>query len=367
MTRFDVAVVGGGINGCCIALAADRAGLRTVLIERGRLGGERTTLRSGGLVRLHYPTAAEAWLALEGRRVYSQGGLGFVRTGFLRFAADGERLDESIAMLQSLGVDTRLLDAEEIRRVDPSLTVGDDEVAAYEPASGYADPATTMAAVLALVAESTADVRERCAVEALLPGEGVRTAGGVIAAERVVLAAGPWSAALARTAGMELDIATTGIHVARATGRPPAVTAIDPRNGVYFRPDGPGGLLFGRRTVRDLPVRDADAELPPAPGAFEADALARVARRVPAAADATVTASRAGLLDMTPDGRPLLGPSGAEGVWLACGWSGTGFKSAPAAGPALLHWMQTGAPPHPSLDELRPGRSFAAARTRSPH
>jgi sarcosine oxidase subunit beta len=367
VTRFDVAIVGGGINGCFVALAAARAGLHAVLLERGRLGGDLATLRSGGLVRLHYPTAAEAWLALEGRRIYAAGGLGFVRTGFLRFAAPGESLEAAIEMLRELGSDSRLLDAGEIRRLDPSLVVGDDEVASYEAGSGYADPRQTMAAVVARVRSSGVDVREGTAAEALLPGEGLRADGATVRADRIVLAAGAWSRDLAATAEVDLPIVATGIHVLRARGPRPALTVIDPPNGVYFRPDGDDGILLGRRTIRDLELESLDGELPPAQDDFEGDALAGVAGRWPAAAGARTAGWHAGMLDMTPDGRPLFGPAEAEGLWLACGWSGTGFKSAPAAGPALVEWMQSGKAPHPSLEELRPDRAFAAAEGRSPH
>ena len=47
---------------------------------------------------------------------------------------------------------------------------------------------------------------------------------------------------------------------------------------------------------------------------------------------------------MTPDGRPVLGPEGPEGLYLAVGWSGTGFKKAPALGAELARWVVEGSP-----------------------
>jgi glycine/D-amino acid oxidase-like deaminating enzyme len=47
---------------------------------------------------------------------------------------------------------------------------------------------------------------------------------------------------------------------------------------------------------------------------------------------------------MTPDGRPVLGPEGPEGLYLAAGWSGTGFKKAPAVGAELARWVVEGSP-----------------------
>jgi sarcosine oxidase subunit beta len=56
---------------------------------------------------------------------------------------------------------------------------------------------------------------------------------------------------------------------------------------------------------------------------------------------------------MTPDGRPLLGPAGPEGLYLAAGWSGTGFKKSPAVGAELSRWISDGAPERPGLEDYR--------------
>jgi glycine/D-amino acid oxidase-like deaminating enzyme len=56
---------------------------------------------------------------------------------------------------------------------------------------------------------------------------------------------------------------------------------------------------------------------------------------------------------MTPDGRPILGPAGPEGLFLAVGWSGTGFKKAPAVGAELARWITDGAPGRPELQSYR--------------
>nr|MBA3792384.1 FAD-dependent oxidoreductase [Rubrobacter sp.] len=58
---------------------------------------------------------------------------------------------------------------------------------------------------------------------------------------------------------------------------------------------------------------------------------------------------RSGVLDVTPDGRPILGPEGPDGLFLAAGWSGTGFKKAPAIGAEVARWVVDGAPERPEL------------------
>lgn len=58
---------------------------------------------------------------------------------------------------------------------------------------------------------------------------------------------------------------------------------------------------------------------------------------------------RAGVIDMTPDTRPILGPAGPEGLFLCTGWSGKGFKKAPAIGAEVARWIHDG---HPYRDGL---------------
>jgi sarcosine oxidase subunit beta len=57
MTSFDVAVVGGGVNGASAAFYLTRLGVRrVVLLERGPLAAGASG-KSGALVRMHYGPA----------------------------------------------------------------------------------------------------------------------------------------------------------------------------------------------------------------------------------------------------------------------------------------------------------------------
>jgi sarcosine oxidase subunit beta len=62
------------------------------------------------------------------------------------------------------------------------------------------------------------------------------------------------------------------------------------------------------------------------------------------------------VVDVTPDGRPIQGLEGSEGLFLSVGWSGTGFKKAPALGAELARWVTAGAPRRDALSAYDLGR-----------
>jgi len=383
----DLVVVGGGITGLSVAVHAAVLGLRVTLLEAGPLGGA-STQRSGALVRTHYADRASAALALRGLELFEGfadrygGPSGFMATGFAYVPTAEERddgtLEERVAMLRDVGVETEIVDAAALRRIDPSIAIDDVGVAVHEPRSGYADPALTTATLARAAADAGAELLPRHAVEELLLGDagalaGVRLTGpdGAehrIAAEHVALCAGAWSRRLAAGVGVDVPLRPTAVKLAFVERRVPHhLTVIDAPGGIYVRPDGAGATLVGRRTWTDEPLEGPDAALPEVDAAFLADARRRLATRIPSAAGASVAGSRAGMLDMSPDGLPFVGPvAEAPGLWLCCGWSGTGFKTGPSVGEALATWIADGTA-DPGFAGFSLGRDRQVAGVRSPH
>ncbi len=390
----DVLVIGGGITGLSVAVHAARRGLRTTLVEAQDIGGV-STQRSGALVRTHYDDPSSAALALRGLELFESfhdrygGPSGFAATGFAyvpeQHELDSGAFEARVAMLQAVGVETRIVDDSELAGIDPAVDISDVGVAAIEPRSGFADPATTTSTLAAAATAAGATLLPQTAVLRL----AADASGAIVGAEvqatseaprkleaaQVVLCSGAWSPVLAAGVGLDLPIRPTAVKLAfvERTG-PVHLTVIDAPGGIYLRPDPSGATLVGRRTWTDEPLAGPDASLPEVDDAFLAEAAARLARRLPAAAGAKVVGSRAGMLDMTPDGLPLVGPAlladgaGVSGLWLCCGWSGTGFKTGPPVGEALAEWLDTGATAL-DLSSYAPDRAFAPAPAvvRSPH
>jgi glycine/D-amino acid oxidase-like deaminating enzyme len=367
----EAIVVGAGVVGASVAFHLAEKGMDALVVD-WQSPAAGSTARSGALVRAHYPTALEADLAWESLTGYFEpwgervgGGCGFTRTGFAYLVGDEgvEALRHNVALQKGVGVETGLVGPEELKEIDPALRTEGVALAAYEPHGGYADPtATAIGFLKAALAHGACFERRRVTALRTRGDEvvGVETEDGLLDAPIVVLAAGAWSVPLAAGVGLDLPIQPARVQVAlfeRSYSLPAHLTLIDSVLGFYARPTAEQATLVGTRdhfSWLDSPDRWEEEPDP----AFVEAAADLVSRRVPTLRGAPYRSGRAGVLDMTPDGRPVLAPEGPEGLYLAVGWSGTGFKKAPAVGAELARWILEGAPRREKL------KSYALDRFR---
>ncbi len=354
MSTADVIVVGAGVQGASLAFHLAERGVSVLVCERESVAAGATG-RSSGFVRMHYDLEAEVRLAWASAPYFwdwtarvGVGDPGFVRTGFLQLVPRelAGHLRANVAMQQRLGVPTVLLEADDVGRLVPDLALDDVEVAAYEPLSGYADPAATATGFLAAARNRGARYVGGCRVTRVTTDgtrvTGVDTDRGTFAAPVVVDAAGAWAGALAATVGVEVPLEAWR-HDTFVLGRPAGLRAplpivLDHALGVYFRPEGSHQLLVGLEDENRL-GGDPDRPLEATPAATTEIAIERLTRRLPIAETATLERTFAGQDGMTPDQRAIVGPVGPDGFWLCCGFSGTGFKTAPAVGATLAAWI----------------------------
>jgi sarcosine oxidase subunit beta len=146
-------------------------------------------------------------------------------------------------------------------------------------------------------------------------------------------------------AGVELPL-TTWRHEVLFALRPPQMslphpTVIDDPSAMYFRPETGRLTLVG---LEDGNVLGEDPALPTdrARAGFAERAIERICRRIPAMEQAGLHSSQAGYDGLSPDQRAVLGPAGPEGFFLQCGFSGTGFKLAPAVGACMAELILEG-------------------------
>ncbi|HZD70328.1 MAG TPA: FAD-binding oxidoreductase [Actinomycetes bacterium] len=357
MAGSRVVVVGGGVMGCSIAFHLAERGVGVLVLERGTVCSGMTA-RSGALVRMHYTNQPEARMALAGLAYFQEwrervgGWCGFTVTGFVTLVGpdDAERLRRNVAMLRAIGVRTEVVEPVDLAAEHPELDLHGVGLAAVEPASGYADPVATTFAFASRAVDLGARIRQGVRALAIrtMGGRvtGLDTSEGEVGADAVVLACGPWVDPLARTAGFDLGITPERAQIAflrrpEAARRHPMV--IDGVLGTYFRPHGGELSLLGVEAGHHIDAGAVERELEGYDHGAVRPALARLARRVPSFAGAGFVRGHRGIYDTSPDGRAVLDRApGVEGLYLAGGFSGTGFKKSPAVGACMAELIVDG-------------------------
>jgi len=331
-------------------------GIRPFILER-HFTASGATGRSSGLVRMHYdlePESRLAWASYAYFRNWAEvvgGDCGFTRTGFLQIVAPdySDQLRANVVMHQQIGIPSLLVTPDDVARLAPSFVTDDFEVAAYEPESGYADPSATVTSFLAAARQSGATLVQECEVTAVLTTDsrvtGVRTSKGDFYAPIVVNAAGPWASRVGKMVGLDLPVDTwrhDTLFIRRPSSLGPShPTVIDMANSLYFRPETGGLTLVGLEDKNPIglsPDGDADHAAPD----FVDRAVARICRRIPQMEEGSLHSAHSGFDGITPDQRAILGAAGPEGFYLACGFSGTGFKIGPAVGACMAELIVNG-------------------------
>ncbi len=369
----DCVVIGGGVMGASILYNLAARGVSdSVLLERDTLGSGSTG-RSSGAIRMHYSTEVNARLAWESLHVFrnwedeigGDGDPGFVETGYMVIApereADGFR--HNIAMQQAVGIDTRVVGWQEARELAPDFHLGEDEHFAWESQSGHGDPSGTMLAYTMRARELGASVVLESPATRVEVENGrvvaVHTADEVYATDTAVIATGPWSSRFLAHLGIELPLLPTRHEVIlirrseTGVGRHPG--GGDMANLIYFRPEADNLTLVGNGNHEE--EADPDAYNQRAGSEYTVDVWSRLARRIPGIADGQLAHGYAGLYTTTPDLHPVMDRvDGIEGLYICTGFSGHGFKLAPAVGVCMAELILGGESKLVDISPLRMGR-----------
>ena len=354
----NIVVIGAGVVGCSIAFHLARAGARVRVFDKGGICAGMSA-RSGALVRMHYTFAPEAELAWKSYHYFCNwseivgGRCGFVEAGFAVVVDErnASRLRANVAMLQRIGVDTEIQTAAELHRRDPQAFVDDVALAAIEPHSGYAGPVATTEALADAAKRHGAKFATNTPVARIVHRSGRATGvvdggGQLHEADAVCIVAGPWTDALLAPLGMKIGIKSERAQIAFFK-RPPQVRHfiyIDTIAGSYFRPNGDDLTLAGLGGWKPEAEANPDDFREANDDDFVAAVRKRLAQRIPAMADAPYSRGHAGIYDVSPDSRAVMGPvPGIDALFVAAGFSGTGFKTAPAVGASMSELILSGA------------------------
>jgi sarcosine oxidase, subunit beta len=339
----EVVVVGGGAIGASIAFHLAEAGTDVCLLERDALSSGSTSRAAGG-VRTQFSDPLNVALGLRSVEAFSQfedrpgAEIDLHQVGYLFLLDrpdDVAAFERSVALQNDLGVPSRVVDLAEAASLSPLAGLDGVLAATFCPLDGHASPEAVVQGYAAGAREHGASVVTGCAARGVEVVDGavaaVATDEGPIATSCVVCAAGVWSPALARTAGVELPVEPVFREVvttAPVDSLPERIPlTVDFSTGFYFHREGPG-LLIGMADRNQPPGFDQPTD---------PDWLARVtevaARRAPAFLDLGIAHTWKGYYEVTPDHNGLVGEAKHVSRFLyATGFSGHGFMQAPAVG-----------------------------------
>ncbi|MHB0774923.1 NAD(P)/FAD-dependent oxidoreductase [Halomonas sp. WWR20] len=387
-----VVIIGGGIIGLTAALTLSERNIPVVLLEKGRIAGEQSS-RNLGWIRKTSRHGDDIPLAQAADRLWAQmpervgSDVGYRQSGIMfvaRTRAQMALYENWLKSVDALSLDSRLLSPREIDELVPGNREN-WEGGIYTPSDGRAEPSLASSAIAKAAMAKGAVIVEHCAVRTLsMSGgevDGVVTEKGEIRCDQVLLAGGLWSRRFLGNLGISLPTLPLISSVLRT--RPmegPTDIAVGAPD-FSFRKHKDGGFIVTQRGALDAPLtldhlkvgtrylgalrgqRDVlriglgkhfleDLALPRrwkgtkrspferirtmdpvANQALNNEALDNLKAAWPAFEQAMVEETWAGMIDITPDSNPVIGPvHQVPGLTIASGFSGHGFGTSPAAG-----------------------------------
>ena len=354
-SAYDVIIVGGGGHGLSTAYyLAQNHGIRNVaVLEKGHIGsgniGRNTTIvRANYLLPGNsefYSHSLKLWEGLETDLNYnvmmSQRGL------IMLCHSDGQRdaFVRRANAMRSRGDDAHMLSVDDLRKLLPYLNYDNARFPIYggllQKRAGTARHDAVAWGYARAADERGVDLIQNCEVTGfnIINGRvtGVETSRGKIEANKVAIVVAGRSSQVAQMAGIRLPIESHILQAFVTEGLKPVINNVISfgMGHFYISQSDKGGLVFGG----DLDGYASYAQrgnLPLMEHVFEAGMAL-----MPMIGKAKVLRSWGGIMDMSPDGSPIIDKTSIDGLFINCGWCYGGFKAVPASGYAYAHLIAT--------------------------
>jgi len=354
-SEYDIVIIGGGGHGLSTAyyLAKEHGLTNIAVLEKGYLGGGNVG-RNTTIVRANYMLdgnsqfyshSLKLWETLEQDLNYnvmhSQRGL------INLFHSDGQR--DAFArrgnMMISQGDDAVLLDREGVRKMLPYLDFEQTRFpifgGLYHPRGGTARHDAVAWGYARGADQRGVDLIQNCEVTGIDIEngvvKGVQTTRGAIRAKKVGIVVAGRSSQVAAMAGMRLPIESHVLQAFVSEGLKPCIDHVISygMGHFYISQSDKGGLVFGG-DIDFYASYAARGNLPMAEHVMEAGLTL-----MPMIGKAKVLRSWGGIMDMSPDGSPIIDKTHIDGLYLNCGWCYGGFKAVPGSGFSFAHLMAT--------------------------
>jgi sarcosine oxidase subunit beta len=342
-----VVIIGGGATGLSAGWWLARAGVDVLVLDSGIVGWGASGRNGGGCSHHFSP------LFVEEQRLWPQMDalLGYpteFQSKRVRLAFDEHQLalyGQAVRNAARQGFGSRLLDAQEARALVP--LAGDEVVGGYfYDFGGHANPHRTVQAYAWAMEDHGGRLMQHTRVLGFRRSAGGRvtqvlTDRGEIGCDAVVIAAGPATGRLA--AMLDLDVPMVPARAEMVVTEPLPLMPLGgvDGNGLYGRQTLRGNLAYGGGPHEWIEFGEAAA--PPASTPLMTHLAGRLARLFPRAAHARIIRSWAGIIENTPDGRPIIDRPAEPGNVVLATLSSIGFGLSPASGHAIADLVTTGA------------------------
>ncbi len=375
MTKPDVIILGAGVIGLSTALQLmRRSNLSVRIFERASSLGAGSTGASSAVCRHRYTHDEVVRLAKAGIDCYRAWGVftelaaplaGFNAVGALWLGAGDEWTSTEVERLGAFGIPCSHLEDDDIKRrfpgISPSRVIADPKTGElhesagvnshfFEESAGFMDPQDVLLDLQAALLKRGIEIEFNTHVTKVnVSGGHVRGVvlenGHTVDAPLVVNCSGPWCNALLETVGLtnKWPLVPTRIQVIHLA-RPPEVVGdlpvcVDLEGGVYFRPQNRGQQLVAGSTREEdeaEQVEDPDQLKTWIDDDFVAKVMHTLYHRVPGLKVVGKVQGYSGLYTVNQtDMHPVVGQTPVDGFFVANGFSGHGFKLAPAIGSLL--------------------------------
>ena len=356
----DAVIIGGGVNGLTTAYELARQGLKNIVVIEGQYIGSGSTGRCGGGIRAQWTTKENIRLAQESVAMYENmsaelGYQVFFRQGGYLMITESEQdlpaLRQAVELQNSCSVPTEFLQPQDCLKIVPDLDISRLKGATFCPKDGTAYPFAVVWGYARACHRLGVKIFIRTQVRDILSDggriQGVVTDRGRINAPVVVNCAGPWARSLAAKVGVNLPNWQERHEIMVSESLKPFLDpmVISITNGIYFSQSLRGEIVGGIGDPAEPHWED--------PADFDTRSQLRFAVRFaraltalyPRAGQVRMMRQWAGMYDVTPDHRPILGGvAGLEGYYHICGFSGHGFMLGPVTGKRMAAHITSGQP-----------------------
>lgn len=361
------------------ALAAQRAGLKTLVLDKRASSGQGDAKTAIGGIRATHSHPAKIQIGLRSIEVFANwkeaegDDIGWNMGGYL-FPVYTDAHEKALKTLleeqRANGLDIEWVDAESVEKLVPGIRQADLRGGTYSPGDGNASPLRCNSAFHRAAVEAGVEFRfGETVMQTVVESDrvtGITTDRGSYSCANVLNAAGTEAAELGRHVWLDLpvipDSHEAGITEPVARFFEPLIVDIRQTPGArncYFYQNCEDRVVFCLTPDPLFPGTNRDCT-----STFLPIVARKLADLFPRLANIRVRRIWRGCYPQTPDGNPIVGKApGVEGYYLAVGMCGQGFMLGPGLADDIVGLItESGTVTDPGVFELLSlERDFSAA------